>query len=67
MWSRERSQESYLSGAEFGRWGVCQEPPHLVFEKGERIDVCVEEWRTMGCPHCESTDTTERRERTAIG
>src|ERR1700745_4106749 len=21
----------------------------------------------MGCPHCESTDTTERRERTALG
>ena len=21
----------------------------------------------MGCPHCESTDTSERRERTALG
>ena len=37
------------------------------FGEGERIDVCVAEGKTKWCPHGESTETNERRERTALG
>src|SRR5688500_2835590 len=33
----------------------------------ECINIRIEEGRTMRCPHCESADTSERRERTALG
>src|SRR2546425_12496042 len=33
----------------------------------QSVDNHVEEERKMRCPHCESTATTERRERTELG
>ena len=55
-----------LPGETVGDWVVSGTTPTCLGERA-RIDVCVEEGRTMGCPHCESGDTEERRERTALG
>src|SRR5919109_5168079 len=46
---------------------VLSETTPTCIRRRRHVDMRSEEGRMMWCPHCESADTNERRERTALG